>query len=232
MNYRSQLICAWLGIVAASLGLPAIWLLMRFLPPLDPMLPAAEVAAIYRGNGTGIIAGAVLLQLTATLNMPFFAVYSIYISRMEAPSRLWTYTMLLTTAIGFATVLILQIFFSIAAYRPERPDAIIHMLSDLAFMTLIAPAIPATGQMFAAGFSILNDRSPSPLLPRWLGFFSLWGGILALPGATVALMKIGPFTWSGVLGFWIPVIAFGLWTIASAWELQKAVRRDMRASLA
>lgn len=230
MNYKSQLVCIWLGIFAASIGLPTIWQLMHFLPPLGPMLTAAEVGAIYRGNSTGIITGGIMLQLIATLNMPLFAIMAIYIAKMEAPSYLWTYTQLLTTAIGFATVTICEILFSIAAYRPERPDVIVQTLSDLAFMMLVCPAIPATGQMFALAFAIFGDRSAEPLLPRWLAFFSLWGGILIIPGALVALMKVGPFTWNGVLGFWIPLPVFGLWTLTCAWQLRKTVLRQMKAA--
>ena len=66
MNHKAQLACAWIGLASTALLFVGIWPLMHFLPPLDPALPTAAVAAIYRANGTGIIVGGLCLLAAAS----------------------------------------------------------------------------------------------------------------------------------------------------------------------
>ena len=228
MNYRAQLICAWAGLVATFLLFGAMWPLMHFLPPLKPSLSAAEVAAVYSANQTGIIVGGIVMMLAASVFMAFFAALAMQMNRMERPSSLWTYTMLLSTALGFAPLLVAELLFSVAAYRPERPDEIILAISDIGFVLFVGPAIPGSLQMISLALAVLSDRNPQPVFPRWVGYLSIWTAILALPGSLIALFLTGPFAWNGVLSFWVAATAFGIWVNISFFALRRAIIRQMK----
>jgi len=68
-------------------------------------------------------------------------------------------------------------------------------------------------QNLAVGICILNDGSGKHIYPRWLGFWSIWLALADLPGALIPFFKTGPFTWTGLLGFWVVVTAFFTWLV-------------------
>jgi hypothetical protein len=231
MNYRSQLVGAWMGIAAMLIMFIGLWPLMHFLPPLKPGLGQAELAAIYRANATGIITGGIFQMLACSIFMLYFSALALQLKRMEA-TPLWTYTLLLTSVLGFVPVLVAEMLLSAAAYRPERPDEIIQAFSDLGFFLFVGPALPGAMQMLSVAFAVLGDRNAEPVFPRWVGYFSIWTAVLALPGAVVTLFKVGPFAWNGVLAFWVAAIAFGLWINVTFWATRRAILRQMQTGAA
>lgn len=228
MNLRAQLTSAWLGLVGLNIAFAAL-LLMRMLPPFDPAWSAAQTAWYYRHYQTEIIAGSMMLQLTSVLFMPFFGALCMQIERMERPSRQWTYSFMMTAAMGITTFLLSEILFTVAAYRPERPDAIIQAISDFGFVLFVGPALPGTGMMVICGAAVLADRNPEPIFPRWVGFANIWLGILAMPGLLIGLFTKGPFAWDGALAWWVAAIAFGLWINLMFWAIRRAILREMAA---
>jgi hypothetical protein len=230
MNHKAQLACAWTGVIATLVMFFAMWALMRFLPPLAPSLSAAELAAIYRANSAGIIVGGILLMLAASIYMPFFAALALQLKRMERPSTLWTYSMLTSALLGFVPLLVAELLFSTAAYRSERSDELIGLLSDLGFILFVGPALPGTVQMLSVAFAVLADRNPEPVFPRWVGFFNIWTAVLTVPGCLVTLFKGGPFAWNGVLAFWVAAFAFGVWVAVCFWAMRRAILRELRAA--
>jgi hypothetical protein len=229
LNYRAQLVCAWTGVVATFVMFLAMWALMHFLPPLPPSLSPAELGAIYRANATGILTGGILLMLAASLYMPFFAALALQLEWMERPSKLWTYSFLASTLLGFVPLLIAEMLFSTAAYRPERSDELIGLMSDLGFIVFVGPALPGTVQMLSVAFAALGDRNPQPVFPRWAGFVAVWTAVLTIPGALITLFKGGPFAWNGVLAFWIAAFAFGVWVMVCFWSMRRALLREIRS---
>jgi hypothetical protein len=207
-----------------------MWPLMHFLPPLQPSLTAAELAAIYRANGTGILVGGILLMLAASLYLPFFAALALQMKRMERPSNLWTYTMLMSALLGFVPLLVAEMLFSTAAYRPERPDELIQLISDFGFIIFVGPALPGTVQMLSVAFAVLGDGNPEPVFPRWVGFLNIWTAVLTIPGCLITLFKSGPFAWNGVLAFWLAAFAFGVWVYVNFWAMRRAILSEMSAA--
>jgi hypothetical protein len=228
MNYRAQLACAWIGMASTVLLFAGMWPLMHFLPPLDPALSTAAVAAIYRSNGTGIIVGGLCLLAAASAIMPFFCALAMQLTRMEQPSRLWTYTLLTSSVLGFVPLLIAEMLFSTAAYRPERPDEIIQVLNDFGFIMFIGPSLPGTVQMLSTAIPVLADRNVDPIFPRWVGYANIWTAILATPGCMVTVFKRGPFAWNGAISFWVAAFAFGIWMGINFWAMRRALLRQMR----
>jgi hypothetical protein len=73
---------------------------------------------------------------------------------------------------------------------------------------------------------VLQDTSGRPLFPRWIAYFNIWIAISFVPTGLVAFFKTGPFTWHGLIGFWIPTISYGTWFVVMFLALRSAIRED------
>ena len=84
---RNELLCAWSGIVFVLLFMVGFWPLANFLPPPLPSASAAEIAAMFQQHAVQIRVGLVLMMISWALIIPFAAVISIQINRMEGGKR-------------------------------------------------------------------------------------------------------------------------------------------------
>jgi hypothetical protein len=228
MNLRTQLVCAWLGPIGTLILFLAMFFLMHILPPFRPSLPLGELVAIYRTQPVSMITGGLLLMLATSLYMPFFALIAVQMKRMEK-TPIWTYVFLTSSILAFYSVIVAEMVFSAAAYRPDRSDMLIQALSDLAFILYVGTALPGSVQMVAVGFAVLGDDRADPVYPRWVGYLDIWAGILASPGTLIALFTVGPFAWNGALAFWVAAVAFGIWLNVNFWAARRAVLRSAPA---
>ena len=228
MNLRTQLVCAWLGPIGTVILFFAMFFLMGILPPFRPSLAQGELVAIYRQHPIGMLTGGLLLMLATSIYMAFFALVAVQMKRMEK-TPFWTYVFLTSSILAFYSVIVAEMVFSAAAYRPERSDMLIQALSDLAFILYVGTALPGSVQMVAVGFAVLGDDRADPVYPRWVGYLDIWAGILASPGTLIALFKLGPFAWNGVLAFWVAAVAFGIWLNVNFWAARRAILRSAPA---
>jgi hypothetical protein len=222
MTRHGQLLCTFSGPIGALLIFAGLWPAMHFLPPLPPTASAAEVAAIFRSNATGILIGSIFIMAGSTFLIAFACGIATQMKRMEGFLSPYAYIQMFTGIFAMVPVFMAAILFSAAAFRPERPDELILLLSDLGFLSLTIAGFPAAAQVIAIGLAVLKDRNKIPVFPRWVGFINLWDGVLFLPTTLVALFKIGPFTWRGALGFWLAAVALGIWVNIMVWALMRA----------
>lgn len=225
MKDRHFTACTFTGLIGATFLFMGLWPAMGFLPPLSPLATADEIAAYYIAHSTGILTGSILLMLGQSILVPFYAAISTMMRRVDPQSATLSYTQMLTGVYGIVPGFMAAILFSAAAYRPERSPELILLLSDIGFLCLTIASLPGCVQFIAIGLSILADRRPQPLLPRWLGYVHFWIAILFIPGCLVALFKTGPFTWRGALGFWLLAITLGNWIAVMTWAMLRARRR-------
>jgi hypothetical protein len=223
MQVKSQKFCAWTGPIGCILMFIGL-LLMGFLPLPRPGLSADEFATLYRSNPTGIIIGSILFQLGGALWCAFAAIISVHMKRIEGTSSPWAYTQMLAGLMGFLPILLGAIFFTVAAYRPERSPETIQLLSDLAFIGFVMPALPGLVQLMSIGIATLGDKRPKPVFPRWVGYLNIWTAILYIPGCLIGLFHSGPFGWNGALAFWLVAVAFGNWVNVMCMVLLKAIK--------
>lgn len=230
MKSGTMRLCAFAGQVAVTLLFIGMWPLMNIIPPLAPSTPTAEVAAFYRDNATGMIVGGIFVMGSSVLIFPFMAGLATFLKKIEGPVSPWTYSLLMVASYGFVTLFLCGLMFTAAAYRPGFSDETIHIISDLAFFLLVIPAIPGCIQNMIIGIAVLGDKRAQPVFPRWVGYVNVWTGVLSLPGCVVALFKVGPFAWNGVLAFWLPAIVFGIWINVNFWAMLNAIKRDALAA--
>lgn len=224
MNSTSQRACAWAGFVVVALLLVAMGPAAGFLPPLRPGDSAAEIAAIYQERATGIRISTVLILFGGACFAAFTAAIAAQMRRMEhRATPVLTYLQLVCGGSVIVVFISVAVCWSVAAFRPDRNPELVQLLNDLGwFWFLMTATLPAL-QNAALGFAILGDRAARPVMPRWLGFFSLWIAVLFLPGLLLTFFKTGPFAWNGLLAFWIPFFAFGAWFLVVGVQLLKAI---------
>jgi len=215
----------WCGILGAALIGLGLWPLMGFVPAPKPSASAAEIAGYFRSNSTGIIVGAMALIAGFPLLVPFYAVISEHIRRMDDQG-----SVLARSQFGIAVLavcvpgLIGSVSWLVAAFRAERSDEIIQLLNDFSWILIFSVVVAGLLQVFTIGIAIFNDKASTPIFPRWFGWFNLWIGVAFLPGGLLGLFKTGPFAWNGLFCYWLGLAAFGLWFAVTARLLLKAAR--------
>jgi len=216
-------ICGPVGFAAFGIG---IFPLAHFLPPPGPTLGADEIAEIFRSNAMGIRFGAVFLMLGVSLLMAFFAEWCVLMKRMEGENLPYTFTQAICAAFVCVLFFTPGIFWTVAAFRPERSAESILLMSDVSWIMFVIPAFPGFVQMMAIGLAVLGDKKPVPVMPRWVGFATLWVAVLFIPGCLVGVLKTGPFAWNGLLAFWVPAVVTGLWANGMIVPMWKAIAQQ------
>jgi hypothetical protein len=214
MKLKTEALCLSCVPLAIVLFGLAMGPLTHFTPPPPPTATAEEIASLYRGNSAGIIIGSALFLLSGTLLAPITALYSVLIRRMEGAPPLLAYTQLITGTVALVLFIPPALFWGAAAFRPDQPASQLLMLNDLGFLSFIWVTWPGILQVLTIGTAILQDRSPNPLFPRWVGYLNYGCALVFVCGSLAPLAKSGPFAWNGLVTHWIPVAVFlGWWLV-------------------
>jgi hypothetical protein len=110
-----------------------------------------------------------------------------------------------------------------AAYRPELDPNTLQLFNDMAWLIIIGMFPPGVLQFAVLGYCILQDKNPVKRYPRWLGYLNIWIALLSMPGALLPFFHDGPFTWRGLIGFWMVAVAFFTWIITMWWMTLRAI---------
>lgn len=221
-NFTLQRLFIWSGVAAIVLFFLG-FILAGFIPPPSPSLPADLVVAHYQEHATGIRAGMVLMMISGMFVPPLVAVISMQMRRMTGAHPLLVYAQLSAGTLGAVFFIIAPIIFIAAAFRPERSAEITVTLNDLAWIMAVIPWSPAFIQNIIIALGIFADKSPAPVLPKWLGYLNVWVAISFIPGGLLAFFKTGPFAWNGIFVFWLAGTVFIIWFAAMIYALFKAV---------
>ncbi|MDT5107765.1 MAG: hypothetical protein QOI25_5278 [Mycobacterium sp.] len=118
MDVRAQRISLWITTFFGAILLLAFVAFPGFLPPMSPQTPADQVAAFYQQNAAMIRFSMITFNLC--MLVPFFMTIVLQIKRMALPSHLLAYSYLCGIAGGATLFAIADIFWLIAAFRPDR----------------------------------------------------------------------------------------------------------------
>jgi hypothetical protein len=115
------------------------------------------------------------------------------------------------------------IIYGVAAFTADRAPEITSTLHEIGSLVLVTTDQYYMFQLFAIIYFCLtrpqDDLSP---FPRWLGWLTLWAGIIYEVGPIGFMFKRGPFAWDGIIVFWMPLVTFCIWvTVMSVLLLQK-----------
>jgi hypothetical protein len=216
-NLRWQLISAWCGPAFVILFVLFWGWIGGNLPNPGPNLTAEQIAAHYREDMTSIRIGFVGSVVFICLYMPWTAVLTARLARIEGNMRTLSYLQLIGGALTVMVVSMSAACWIAAAFRPERNPEITQMLHDLGWLTIDQLYFCTTLQMVAAAVVGLHDKSEKPMLPRWACWYAIWAGLTFLPASLTAFLKTGAFAWNGIGSYYFPYFAwlswFGIFTV-------------------
>lgn len=187
---------------------------------------AEELVAEFDANRMRIRLGMSVLAFAAVFWWPMSAAIAMQMKRIEGKSHPLTYVQMASSSGTVLIVLLAAYFWLVAAYRVEISPNTLQVLSDFAWLTFVGFYPPGFIQNVAIGWCILTDRNSTPTYPRWVGYANLWIAVLFLPGALLPFFYSGPFSWNGIIGFWLVAFAFFAWIMMMWWMTVRAIKSD------
>lgn len=223
---RIEMFGVWCAVAYLALLFVGWGAVAGFLPPTHPLDDAAQIAQLYDADFTRIRIGMIIVMVAALAFMPFAAVVARYISRVEGGPGVLTYTFLLGAAGNMMLTFYPAIWWLTAAFRPERADALIQLMNDLAWLQFLGGLTIYLAMPLTVAVAALADRSPQPVFPRWCGYANLMIAFAILPDQLLFFFKDGPFAWNGLFGVWLPIVWFGSFFVISIIVLRKTILRE------
>jgi hypothetical protein len=201
-------------------ALALTWLLVfaifpNFSTPMAPSASADEVAAFYRdpANTDRIRVTMIVFNWFSIGIVPFLALIVMQIRRMAHRTPILAYCYLGCLTGGPTLFFIADLFWLLAAFRPERDPALIQMFNDIAWISFTGQVGFLVGQCVFLALAIALDRQPQPVLPRWVAWFNITVALAIMPAAFTAMALDGPLAWNGLLSFYVRNAAIGLWLV-------------------
>ena len=225
-NIKAQWVSLWTGpavgavLLVAALAFPGFW------PPMSPTWSAQQVAGFYADHTAWIRFSQVTFNLCGILILPFFMVIVVQMKRMKTQSHVFAYCYLTAVVSGATIFALSNIFFLVAAFRPDRSPDLIMLLNDLAWIVLIAPVGMVVSQFVLLALAVYFDDRTDPVFPRWVGHFSLITAAAMVPAAGAAVFRTGPLAWDGLLSFWLRNGAFAVFVIVMFFVLRTTLQRQ------
>jgi hypothetical protein len=229
MNRRAQELCLWSGPVFMLVFLLGFWVIAGLVPPPSPHDTAAKIAHLYQENTNGIRLGLLITMIAAALSVPFGALITVQMRRIEGRSSVLAYTVLAMTAINCILIVMPVMIMTAAAFRPARDPALTQLLNDVAWIPFVMVFPPAVVQNISIAVATFSDRATGPVFPRWVAYFNLWVAFLFLPAGLLTFFKHGPFAWNGLLSFWVALTMFGTWYLVMTYALRGAIKQQFEA---
>ena len=163
-------------------------------------------------------------MVVGSLTIPWVALISPHMRRTEGAFPLLSVTQLVAGVATLAILILPFIAWSTQTFRPDRDPELILLLSDFGWLFLVMTFGPFSVQLVSIGLAAFADKSTPPVFPRWAGYFNIWMAILFIPTGLVTFFKTGPFAWSGLIGSWIPIVAFSGWYVVMFFVMRESSR--------
>lgn len=227
LHIKYKKMCVWSGIAFFFLFWLACVFLSGFVPPPSPALTGEQLLGTYALHPFGLGLAVVIAYWAACMLIPWSAGIYSEMARIEGgPFPIMSITAFGAGVANAVAFFLPFVFWAAAIYRMDRAPELVRLLSDMAWLEFVMLYIPYAMQVIAIGIVGLSDKSPTPTFPRWFCFMSFWVATLAVPGGIVIYFKTGAFTWSGLLGFWLPVAAFCIYWACLLPLMFKAIKRQ------
>ncbi|MCW3014535.1 MAG: hypothetical protein JWO02_1627 [Solirubrobacterales bacterium] len=197
-----------------------------FIPPPKENWSADRLAEFYSDNLTGIRIGLIGSMFASALMLPFFTVISAEMKKIEGRMSLLAPIQFGAAMILVAFFQIIALFWLVSSLRPGRDPEVIRAFNDYGWLvwTILIPTYSL--QFICMAVAGFMDRRPEPIWPRWASYVNIWVAITGAGGVLAVFFHSGPFSWNGIMGYWIPVIAFAAGMSMTAVLLLRRMRYE------
>ena len=223
-----ELILLWTLPALGIIWISAFFLFPGFIQPMSPTMSAEEVAAFYRdpANLSRIRYSMILFNWFCVGLVPILTLIVMQIRRMAHRTPILSYCMLGCATGGPTLFLIANLFWLLAAFRPERDPELIQMFNDIAWVTFTSQVPYLIAQSVILALAIYLDRQSRPVFKPWVAHFNLLVAAALAPAAFIGLALGGPMAWDGLFPFWVKNIAIAVWIIVMGIVLGQAIQRQ------
>lgn len=194
------------------------------MPPPKPWWDHQRIVQWFSDHHWGLLIGFGIIFLVAGLSATQNALIGYSMRRMSI-SRAFAYSYIaIYTLSAIPGMLYCAILLSVAAMRPDRDPALISWLYDSGMMTF-----NGTMGIFLIGtmvwmIAILIDKNG--VFPKWFAYLNICNIITELVIAPAWIVKRGPFSWNGLVAFYIDVGVFIVYTAAFILLLRSMIVRE------
>lgn len=224
---RVGIISGWALIALMGTG----FLLGDLIPPPGPY-DAATTAAFYHDHVDLKRFAVICLIVGGTMFIPFGAAIADRLRRVDGIGPVLAMSQI---GASIATATLMMVFgpmLLVALQRPDMPDSTYQLLNHVAWMAWAGLWQPGALQALVTGVAIFSDKSPTPVFPRWVAWYSLFMAFGSLTGSLIPFVISGPFAWNGVMGFWVAAVVYFAWfaIMLSQFHLaNQRARNDIRS---
>ncbi|NMF87153.1 hypothetical protein [Aromatoleum petrolei] len=203
------------------------WGLLGYcVPPLPAMMTAQEMAAHFQANAAQMRLGMVGAMTFA----PTYMIWGLGITKVmetfEGNNKILSTLQLWGAGLTVIPVLMCCVFILAGSYRADTIDpSIVQLMYDMSWLTISVCYSVTTMQMIAMGVIFLGDKRMKPLVPKWLCWYSIWGGFMFIGEDLMPFFKEGVFARNGLVNFWIEYSIYFFYMIFVTGYLFKAVTR-------
>jgi hypothetical protein len=200
--------------------------LAGFLPPPSPADDPAGIVARFHDHATGIRAGMALAAGGFTLIVAWGACIAARTYRNERPVPVLSFIQVTLLGLSLFVGVLFSVAAQLATFRAGDIDpAVTVTLNDATWFTFLIWA-PFVLWMLAMAAAVLVDDSPTPALPRWAAWLSLWAGLLSIPAVMIPFFRTGPFAYDGIFAWYVPAAVFFIWQPLVTHALLGSIKRD------
>ena len=217
LDRRLEQLGAWSGIawvVICGGGFGATGLLPVWAASTKPAALAAHLSDIKYQILIGmavVLFGGVTFLMTWSLTMGY------QIKKYANPSPLVFYVIVFVGLIGAIDGMIEGVIASAMAFRVDTlPPDTTQLIFDLIWFLFLIPWAPFMLCQLLAGFAILSEQNTGVMFPRWLAYVSFWAGALEVFCTSSVFYYHGPFSYNGLVTFWVPGASYFIWVLVFA----------------
>lgn len=230
LSTRSQIACAWSGLLLIVVVVVGFLLLAGFLPPVHANDSAEEIARHYRQHADRVRAGLVIGFVGWTPWAALTTVIAVQLSRMQPRRPVLAVLQAITGAAGYVFLLLSMIMLLAASFRPGRSPEITQAMHDLGWFTLFITVPAFSAQALVIGVATLRSDPPVQVYPRWFGYLNIWVAVLFVPALMLPFFKTGPLSWQGILVYWLAFVVFFVWILVMFVVIRRAALDEAAAA--
>lgn len=227
MEARVQRVLIWCGPAMLVLWVGAFLWIAGFIPPSDPAASAERIVQLYADNTTGIRVGLVISMLGSALLVPYGIAISGQLKRIDGAKALADTQMVSCALLSLEFITPIAVWMAASFRFDDRAADVTRAIHDIGWILFMTVIWSLWVQLLAIGAAVLIDRKAEPTFPRWIGYLNLWVAFLILPAGTVLFFKSGPFAWNGVIGLYVPLVAFTIWFACMTWTVHRNLGRQI-----
>ncbi|MBI3228114.1 MAG: hypothetical protein HYZ39_24000 [Mycolicibacterium cosmeticum] len=219
---RDQWIAFWTVPVFFNLFgivfVPLSWM----MPPRSPSSTEPQIVEFMQSHH--LLIACAILTLSFGLAPLSNAVYLTQIKRMSV-SPAFRYGVMIGSMTGAMVGMLFPMFcFGLGAFRSGYDPSTLAMLYDFGYLAYIGSLGCFCVMWMCFGLAILLDTNN--ILPKWLGYYTIWQYVTELMAAPVWIAKSGPFAWNGLLTFWFAMVLYVSWQIIVYVCIYRAIKNQ------